>query len=302
MRREVEALEWPEYIMPEDGRGMKARSHRGQEGRGAVVERPSCVRCRRAMQSGGRDRGRQQRWKCAGCGGGCYARRARRTHSDESEDPRPRCVACRRVMIVDRRERRPCPRWQCRGCRATCRVQVVRGESYARHNEESERPPWCVTCRRVMRSGGAGLFKCGACGVSLNATPKLYRPRRHVERPDCAGCGFPMALGSGPGRFACRRCPLLRRRLRESPEAAATLLKSIAGALPAYLTPDEREDAAQSIIADVLAAKFAPRVPSAADLRRYAREARGMVSDRYSFVSLSQPISNGREFGETLAA
>jgi hypothetical protein len=73
-------------------------------------------------------------------------------------------------------------------------------------------------------------------------------------------------------------------------------------ALPGYLTADEREDAAQSIILDILAGRLAPRVPSARELREYVTGARGLANDRFKFVSLSQPTGDGREFGETLAA
>lgn len=83
---------------------------------------------------------------------------------------------------------------------------------------------------------------------------------------------------------------------------AAALLAQTTAALPNYLTPDERADAAQSIILDMLAAKLAPAVPTLNVLRRYAAEARSMASDRFKFISLSQPTRDGREFGETLAA
>jgi hypothetical protein len=80
------------------------------------------------------------------------------------------------------------------------------------------------------------------------------------------------------------------------------LLQGIAGALPRYLTPDEREDAAQQAMLDVLDGQLAPRVPEPSALRAYAARARGMTSDRFRFVSLSEPTRDGREFGETLAA
>jgi hypothetical protein len=90
--------------------------------------------------------------------------------------------------------------------------------------------------------------------------------------------------------------------VRECPETAAALLRRIVAALPGYLTPDEREDASHSIYLDILAGALAPVVPASLILRRYAAAARGMVSDRFRFISLSEPTHDGREFGETLAA
>jgi hypothetical protein len=87
-----------------------------------------------------------------------------------------------------------------------------------------------------------------------------------------------------------------------NPDAAAAFLAQIVAALPGYLVADEREDAAQSIYLDVLARKLPPVVPAPRALRRYAAEARGMTSDRFRFISLSEPTHDGREFGESLAA
>jgi hypothetical protein len=106
----------------------------------------------------------------------------------------------------------------------------------------------------------------------------------------------------GDEGFICCRCRTVRRRLRRSPDAAGSLLKMIVAALPGYLTPEEREDAAQSVMLDILAAKLAPYVPEPTALRRYAAQARGMVSDHFKFKSLSAPLRDGREFGETIAA
>jgi hypothetical protein len=108
-------------------------------------------------------------------------------------------------------------------------------------------------------------------------------------------------------RASARRVRVNRKRpgrpaFRDRPAAIAALLRQTAAALPGYLAPDERADACQSIMLDVLTGKLPPRVPSSPVLRRYAAEARGMTSDRYRFISLSAPTRDGREFGETLAA
>ena len=68
------------------------------------------------------------------------------------------------------------------------------------------------------------------------------------------------------------------------------------------MTPDEREDAAQAIISDVLAGKVSPEGLTPRVLRGYAARAPSLVRDRFRFISLSQPTEDGREFGDTLAA
>jgi hypothetical protein len=111
-----------------------------------------------------------------------------------------------------------------------------------------------------------------------------------------------MAVGGHLGKFYCNPCTAARRALRSDEAKATEFLRQVAAALPAYLTPDEREDAAQSVFLDILAAKLAPRLPAPVTLRTYAKAARGIGRDRFKFVSLSQPTRDGREFGEHIAA
>lgn len=153
-----------------------------------------------------------------------------------------------------------------------------------------------------MTAARRGCLKCRRCGVTLTANPRGAARRFDIEsRPDCPACGHRMAVNGGKG-FSCYPCRTRRRRLRQEPDACAALLAQIADALPAYLAPDERDDAAQQVMLDVLAAKLPPVAPEARTLRRYARAARGMVSDRHRFISLSQPTRDGRTFGELIAA
>jgi len=197
------------------------------------------------------------------------------------------------------------PRWKCAACRVSCRQRSARGVNRVRRLADFDLRPWCMRCRRVMSTNGPRVFICKGCHAYVTAAPKRRRARRDdLARPACPLCGHPKSsrITRGVQYFECQRCQRGRRRLRESPDAAAALLGEIVAALPAYLSSDERSDAAQSIIADVLAGELAPRVPSSSELRRYARAARGMTSDHHKFVSLSAPTRDGREFGETLAA
>jgi tRNA(Ile2) C34 agmatinyltransferase TiaS len=215
---------------------------------------------------------------------------------------RPDCLRCRRAMKSGDTTKAGRAQWRCRNCRACCLKWSARGEVRARVGAGIESRPWCLKCRRVLGACGAGRFNCPTCGAFISAEAKGYRPRRDTPRPICRNCGRPKAIAGRPGTFACKHCGNLRRVLRDNPAKAAALLSHISAALPRYLTPDEREDAAQSIMLDILAAKLAPDVPAPLVLRRYAAEARGMVSDRFRFISLSQPTRDGREFGETFAA
>jgi len=151
-----------------------------------------------------------------------------------------------------------------------------------------------------MKADGAGRVGCRRCRVWLTTRPKKLHRFDVTQRPDCPDCGHTMAVGSDG--FTCCRCRTERRRVRSSADRAAALLAQLARSLPAHLTPEEREDAAQSIMLDILAGKLAPVVPGPIVLRRYAAGARGMSTDRYRFISLSAPMHDGREFGETLAA
>jgi hypothetical protein len=107
-------------------------------------------------------------------------------------------------------------------------------------------------------------------------------------------------LGRAPSdnRVHGRRSEAARRREADALRALATL----ADRLPEYLTPDEREDAVQQIALDILSGKLTADGLTPVVLRRYAAEARGMVNNRFRFTSLSNPTSDGREFGEWLAA
>jgi hypothetical protein len=194
------------------------------------------------------------------------------------------------------------PRWKCNACGATCRKTFVRGESHARPGEDVGARPWCAGCRRVMMSSRGREFICKTCGAHAAAHARRCRPRRQLERPACKFCGHLKAIAGTPGKFQCTRCLHARRSLRSDPAKASEFLKLITAALPGYLARDEREDAAQTIMLDMLAAKLAPRVPAPAVLRDYARAARGIGRDRFRFISLSAPTRDGREFGETLAA
>lgn len=80
------------------------------------------------------------------------------------------------------------------------------------------------------------------------------------------------------------------------------MLAHVTSRLPGYLMADEHEDAAHSILLDLLAGTLRPRDLTPLILRRYASAARGMASDPFRFISLSSPTRDGREFGETLAA
>jgi hypothetical protein len=106
----------------------------------------------------------------------------------------------------------------------------------------------------------------------------------------------------GKRRFRCQRrvCIEARRERREA--EIARLAGDVAARLPRYLTLDEREDATQSIILDVLAGRVSQGELTPKTLRGYAARALSLVRDRFRFTSLSQLDEDGREFGDTLAA
>ena len=215
----------------------------------------------------------------------------------------PHCISCRHEMFTHNPRRyRSSERWACKTCHASCRKRYVRGKNSSRPNEDLDRRPCCVRCRCVMGSAGPGLFRCRTCQASASARALRCKPRLNVPRPTCPDCGKPKAVGGPAGRFDCTRCRATLRAVHKRPAAAAALLAQVTAALPGYLTPDEREDAAQSIMLDVLSGKLRPVVPAPDALRCYANEARGPMNDRFHFISLSAPTHDGREFGETLAA
>ena len=214
---------------------------------------------------------------------------------------RPHCLKCRRPMQCREATGKNRALWYCARCRVACTRLYING----RAPFGAAARPHCVTCRREMYAGDRGRFRCPGCGAGVSATAKrLHVRRRDVERPVCPACGRPKVINGRKGkqRFYCLHCYRHRLRLRERPGAAMELRARIYSALPGHLAPDERDDAAQSIILDILAGKLAPVVPEPRVLRAYAAAARGMTSDRFRFVSLSQPTRDGREFGETLAA
>lgn len=191
------------------------------------------------------------------------------------------------------------PRLACR--RAACRLRSI--PPTPEHVTAAR--PWCVACRRMMtakgsrRKGDSGTrFRCPACGVTCYAD---RRPRRQFipRRPDCPACGLLMTLRSRR-YLGCQRCERLRRERREAD--ALRVLAHVTSRLPGYLTPDERADAAHSVLLDLLAGDIRPRALTPAVLRRYVSQARGMTADRFRFISLSEPTPNGGEFGDLLAA
>ena len=171
--------------------------------------------------------------------------------------------------------------------------------------DSHEARPHCVGCRRPMYSKGPGRFYCAKCGAHVRLNPKMRPRRRDVEGPACRACARPKTIavgGKGNTYFRCRRCSAQRRRLRKSPEAVAALLRLVNAALPHYLSPDEREDASQSIMLDILCGELSPEGLTPKVMRRYAARSLSMARDRFRFISLSQPTEDGREFGERLAA
>ena len=149
---------------------------------------------------------------------------------------------------------------------------------------------------------------CPSCGIYLTVDrePFLFPV---TDRPDCPTHRRPMMRQLIPNRvkWRCWLCLKERGRAREAErerraEEAVRLSAELAARLPSYLTLDERADARQSIALDLLTGKVRAERVTPALLREYAAEARGMASDRFRFISLSQPTRDGREFGETLAA
>jgi hypothetical protein len=275
---------------------------------------PDCVRCRRAMVSGGKTRAGSPQWHCRTCGIYCLKQSTPRKAVScgragappDPSDSRPWCIKCRSVMRGAGVTKTGLHRWRCHSCGVHCFRQSARGEVRARVGADIDLRPWCVKCRSVMRANGEGSFACATCRSTLRARPKFCHPRRHdLKRPTCRHCGRPKARAGRPGTFTCNPCHNQRRRLRcqlSNEAEAAALLKQIAGRLPCYLSPDDREDAAQSIMLDILAGKLTADGLSPATLRAYAARAVGPARDRFRFISLSAPTRDGREFGETLAA
>lgn len=219
---------------------------------------------------------------------------------------RPHCLRCRREMRKQSANKSGGARWACRPGGVFCTAQ------YARHlrapvNDDLPLRPRCVACRRAMERAGkkdGRRFRCPACRVTVSARPRRAPFRRDPTRPTCADCGRLKTSHSVRGKryFYCHHCSVRRRAVRRNSDEAAAFVRQVAAALPGHLSHEEREDAAQSVYLDVLAAKLAPVVPSSLVLRRYASQARGMSGDRFRFISLSQPTRDGREFGDMLAA
>lgn len=184
-------------------------------------------------------------------------------------------------------------------------VYLCRHRGTPRDAEAQAARPWCVACRRVMNRDRR-RFVCIGCGVTcgVDTTPRLAPI---PDRPDCPACARPMMhkryrLKDGSARvyFNCRRCRTKQRKAREA--EALRVLATLAESLPRYLTPDEREDAAQSIALDILAGRLAADALTPKALRSYVAAARGLANNRFKFISLSQPTSDGRTFGDLLAA
>jgi hypothetical protein len=204
------------------------------------------------------------------------------------------CQKCGRPKSKNGTERGR-PRYACR------RVECRRRSTPPTPEQVKAARPWCVRCRRAMTGKGGGRLRCVGCGVTcaLDRTPR----RAYIsDRPDCPECGRAMTLnGSSRKYFRCqhRDCARLGRQRREA--AAAALLESVTSRLPRYLTADEREDARQSIVLDLLSGELSPDELTTARLRRYAARAVSLVRSP-KFISLSQRTPDGRELGETIAA
>lgn len=146
---------------------------------------------------------------------------------------------------------------------------------------------------------------CPKCGVYAHRS-KTPRCARLVGRPSCPVHRRPMEIDRhARGGLRCAPCVRERRARRaadrEQREAeAARLLASVSASLPRYLTPDEREDAAQSIILDVMTGELSPDGLTPPVLRSYASRARGMVRDGFCFISLSAPAGDRRTFEDLL--
>ena|GEM_PF-3702976 len=224
---------------------------------------------------------------------------------------RPWCVKHRRPMWREAGGRRHfCP-----PCRAE--AAAARGAGRA----------WCVRCRLPLAVYGAGWLWCPACEVACHVT-RPPRLARDPGRPACPSCGRLMWRERRSGRYFCRPCreeraaeraagrpwcvrcrrPVMRRGacavscsgcgaawqvpvvLTEA--EAAGLLASVAARLPAYLTPDEREDAAQAALLDVLAGRVRPGRLTAKALKGYAARAVGMARDRFKFIVPDALVQN----------
>lgn len=218
------------------------------------------------------------------------------THERGTFDERPFCLRCRRAMASFGSRR-----FRCKGCGAACMKQTTAARTPAAIYDVR---PYCVSCRLMMYKS-SDRFTCRKCGVSC-AADKPPRLMQVDDRPTCPACRRPMTLAGwkvkneSARRFRCHRCLNSLRRQRQAD--ALRLMSSIQDRLPRYLTPDEREDARQSVVLDLLSGEITPDELTPARLRSYAARAVGMTRNPYKFVSLSQPTADRCEFGDHLAA
>jgi hypothetical protein len=159
---------------------------------------------------------------------------------------------------------------QVTACQAPAGVAFAAGAASRRHRPRRRR---CGRSFGTTTPGHVWPHRCSRREPLDELPRRAYVP----DRPDCAACGLPVTARQAKGKrsrreFDCDRCERTR---------CGSWLTS---RLPGYLTPDEREDAAHSILLDILAGDLRPRDLTPHTLRRYVAQARGMTSDRFKFI------------------
>lgn len=138
----------------------------------------------------------------------------------------------------------------------------------------------------------------------------MQSPERHARKLDWARARY-ARLRADPQRYAAfmatQREQTKRRneqkRLRTKPAYMRSMMENIMRLIPRSLHPELREDLRNDFVRDILAGEITvqqvPRV-----MRRYAAEARKMMSNRFKFVSLDDTIpgTDGLAIVDTIAA
>lgn len=250
---------------------------RAREG-GGRQSRPHCIACRAPLQIRTSDPDGRTKYACARCRFTLWDAKSRRHPGQWQRGYDPR-----RPVATPREE------FARRGRLGAARLWERWRDAPPQHRRPSDPRPCCLECRRRMTvDRRAARFICKKCGTGC---PSGKPPRGLYVN------GRPrLTINAAPTPAAH---PLTE---AERAAEAVRIFAVIKAMLPGYLTPEEREDARQSIALDVLTGELSPWAITPLVLRRYASRSRGMASNRFKFKSLSEPTRDGREFGETLAA
>jgi len=240
---------------------------------------PPCPHCNGLTHRWGNSRGKQQ-LKCIICGKQFRVApylpiEATRRYSASRARTNLHCIQCRGLMVKHGRAHGK----QYFACRR-CKVHYMGCRRM--HSATSSTNPLCITCRNLMHKrgfhSGQRYFYCRTCKT-------YYRDGRQTR-----------------SRMPPPSPAIRQARQQQAALLDASLLDLISAALPDYLPFDVREDVMQETAVAALDGEFdlsemARMVPY------YRRRINRLSSDRFRFVSLSQPIpySNGLTYADVIA-